>query len=271
MNDIRAQLIQPDQQRTATPTPTPTPTPTTNNLRHCFHVKSKSIDGGDISHHKRMKFSPPSPVELNAKGSFNELEGINSSLCEGYLFIQSKALWMFPNHLWKKRYFTLKGDVLFFTKSKGDLIFQDTTPAIEIEADTGIYPEENLKGKSKYLIRICKGKQTFTLCSESEDDRNTWLACLLTVITQKYVVNFKAGFYKSVRLNYKPNKAKTHQRHSSFIPRKAPEDGFDPKFSRIDERGSIIMSRTESLFEISPSQKKEFPFHERQTSFVEMQ
>lgn len=231
-------------------------------------IKSKSIDTSEIQHHKRMKMSPPSPVENN-NTIINSLEGINANLCEGYLYIQSKALWMFPSHLWKKRYFRLKGDVLYFTKNKGDLIFEDTTPAIEIEADTGIYPEENLKGKAKYFIRICKGKQTFILCSESEEDRNTWMACLLTVITQKYVVNFKAGFYKSVRLNYKPTKVKTHQRHSSFIPKsRFSEDGeFAPQFARIEEKG---MTRTESLFEISPTQNKEFSYTTDRTSFVAM-
>lgn len=223
-------------------------------------VKSKSIDISDLQHNKRMKLSS---VENN---NYNSLEGINSSLCEGYMYIQSKALWMFPGHLWKKRYFRLKGDVLYFTKNKGDLIFEDTTPAIEIEADTGIYPEENVRGKAKYFIRICKGKQTYTLCSEKEEDRNTWMACLLTVITQKYVVNFKAGFYKSVRLNYKPSKVKTHQRHSSFIPKsRFSDDEFTPQFARIEEKG---MGRTESLFEISPTQNKEFTYANDRTSFV---
>ena len=229
-------------------------------------LKSKTIDISELQHNKRMKMSPLLPIENN-NTIINSLEGINSNLCEGYLFIQSKALWMFPSHLWKKRYFRLRGDVLYFTKNKGDLIFEDTTPAIEIEADTGIYPEENLKGKAKYFIRICKGKQTFILCSESEEGRNNWMACLLTVITQKYVVNFKAGFYKSVRLNYKPTKVKTHQRHSSFIPtsRYSEDAEFTPQFARIEEKG---MNRTESLFEISPTQNKEFSYTTDRKSFV---
>jgi len=235
------------------------------NANRGYVTKAKSFDSAEIQN-KRMKFSPPSPLDLK-KTNFNEFEGVNSNLCEGYLYIQSKSLWMFPNHLWKKRYFRLRNDVLYFTKNKGDLIFEDTTPAIEIEADTGIYPEENVKGKAKYFIRICKGKQNFILCSEDEEDRNMWLACLLTVITQKYVVNFKAGFYKSVRLNYKP-KPKTHQRHSSFSPKRITDED---QFSIVDDKAPIVMGRAESLFNISPTSAKEFPFSHERNSFVAMQ
>lgn len=222
---------------------------------------------------KRMRFSPPSPLEIQQdirNANYNEYEGKSTNLCENYLYIQSKSVWKFPNHLWKQRYFTLRHDVLYFTKNKGDLIFEDTTSAIEIEADTGIYPEElECKGKKKFLIRICKGKSTHVLCSESEEVRNTFLACLLTVITQKYVVNFKCGYYKSVRLNYKP-KVKAQQRHSSFVPTRRPSEEELLRdrhhFNRKEDHGSLIMNRTESLLNISPT-GKEFPFGNR-SSFV---
>lgn len=183
--------------------------------------------------------------------SFNEFEGKSLAHCEGYLYIQSRSLWRFPNHLWKRRYFTLRNDVLYFTKQKGDLIFEETTDKIEIEADTGIYPEESTKGSKKFFIRIAQGKQNYILCSADENDRNTWLASLLTVITEKYVINFKAGSYKSIRLNHKESRRIT-QRHSSFLPKSLTEnDVCVHEFSRKNNNGTLVLQKAESLFNLS--------------------
>ena len=213
-----------------------------------------------------MKWSRDQDFTLTSfKETFNEFEGEKPKSCEGYLYIQSRSLWRFPNHLWKRRYFTLRNDCLYFTKEKGDLIFSDSTHKIEIEADTGIYPEDHTKGKSKFLIRITQGKQNYVLCSGDETDRNTWLASLLTVITQKFVVNFKAGCYKSIRLNYKP-RPKVTQRHSSFVPKRVTDEDRQNEFSRKLASGSMILNKAESLFNLSTSHK-DSTYYER-TSFV---
>jgi len=172
---------------------------------------------------------------------------------EGYLFIQSKSLWRFPQHLWKKRYFTLINDTLYFTKHEEEIINEENTATrIEIEADSGIYPEENVKGKSKFYIRITQGKQNFILCSPDEIERNKWLSSLLTVITQKYVVNFKGGAYKSIRLNYKEKKQiPIKQRHSSFVPRRFSDDDRQNEFKIKTHFGSLVLTKAESMFNLN--------------------
>ena len=174
--------------------------------------------------------------------TLNEYEGKIQTKVEGYLYMQCLCLWKFPTHLWRRRYFTLKNDTLYFTKDEKDILNQDKTSKIQIEADTGIYPEENKKGKSKYYIKIISGIQRFVLCSTSENERDEWLSSLLTVITQKYVTHFKGNKYSSIKLNLKSKSTKKATRISSEI---TPEITLDKK-----ENGRLAIDRSESMFDL---------------------
>nr|XP_047145334.1 uncharacterized protein LOC124818442 [Hydra vulgaris] len=118
----------------------------------------------------------------------NEHEGINIISCEGYLYMHIKSFWRPSGFTVKRKYFTLRKETLFITKQRGDLIFEDGSDnRIDIHSDTGIFSEENLKGKYQYGIRITNGKQSFLLSAANAEYRNAWLSTLLTVVTKKFV------------------------------------------------------------------------------------
>lgn len=174
-----------------------------------------------------------------------------STTLEGYVYIQSKSLWRFPTHLWKRRYFVLRNDCLYFVKDEKDKIHLDHAACIEIESDTGIYPEDNTKGKQKFYIRINQDRQNFILCFVDNVERNKWLSSLLTIITQKYMSNFKSGAYKSIKLNYNQKRHKPlRMRHSSFLPRRGSEDTRNdiPFLNRF---GSLALRKAESMFNLN--------------------
>ena len=185
--------------------------------------------------------------------TFSNMNERSSRLCEGYLYLQGHRLWRFPNHLWNRKYFTLKNDCLYFTKEKGELTFEDAKNKIEIEADTGIYPEESTKGKERYFIRITQGKQQYVLCSGKENDRNIWLASLLTVITQKFINNFKSEYYKSIPLNYRTRQNKIQKQKRL---RSKSDDDRKHEFSIKLKTGSLLLTKPESLFNLTTAPKE---------------
>lgn len=134
---------------------------------------------------------------------------------EGYLFMQNQVLWKFPMHTWKRRYFVLENDFLYFTKDVDEKVSLMKTAKIQIDADTGIYPEDSQRGR--FYLRITQGKQNYLLYTNDLNERNTWLNALLTIITRKYVVHFKSGAYKSLRLNYRRSSDVPNNRNSSYF------------------------------------------------------
>ena len=180
--------------------------------------------------------------------------------CEGHLYIQSKTLWKFPPYLWKRRYFVLQRDVLYFFKTRESMcedtdLDEQSSNLLKIQSDTGIYPEESCsKGFKKYLIRITHGKLNYVLCTSSEQDRNTWLASLLTVITRKFI-----GSLAKKPNNTKPvpkQKSKSlSARYSSFFP--APEDADcaddDAVFLLKTSTGPVY--KAESMFDLSSDRR----------------
>lgn len=188
-----------------------------------------------------MKMKQISVTSLNSiPEALNEFEGLKSTSCEGYLYLQSPGIWGLPTPLWKRKYCILRDDCVYMTKKYGDLIIPDVTSNIQIQSDTGIYPDEHYRGKYKYCIRITQEKQTYILCSKTENERNKWLNSLLTLITKKYIINFKSCAYETIRLPSKiKRKSILSRRHSSFEEQAKDEvDAKDARF-RLYSDGAI--------------------------------
>lgn len=141
------------------------------------------------------------------------------NICEGLLKMQIHS-WKFPSWvwLWKRRYFKLRQNRLYFIEKQGDLLHPESTPYITIEIDTDICPEiQKGKLRDKYFIRI-KKKTTYVLQAYSEPEWTKWVAALLTVISSKYLRNFKIGRYETVKLKQAPEKRQINRsRHSKTL------------------------------------------------------
>ena len=130
----------------------------------------------------------------------NEFEGKTVLSCEGFLFMQQKSMFNLPFYGCKRRYFKLHHDCLYILKENIDVSSDGYANKINIESDTGIFPEENTRIKKKYSIRITQGIRSYILHAFEESDRNTWLSILLTIVTKKVVSTFEnnAGRLKNV-------------------------------------------------------------------------
>jgi len=117
---------------------------------------------------------------------------MEKTFCEGYLYVQNRSFWRFPKHVWKRQYFTLKNDFLYISECKSDNLYDyEKSTCIRIGLDTGIYPRDNINGNPKYYIRITTGKQSYTLRSMEESDRNGWMTGLLTSMSNTLMGTYK--------------------------------------------------------------------------------
>ncbi|XP_068705924.1 differentially expressed in FDCP 6 homolog [Montipora capricornis] len=100
-----------------------------------------------------------------------------ATLKEGYLFKQSRTVWK----LWKARFFILKTTGLFYYKKKshcsglalGVIAFRDISMQVDEVGDK----------KRKFCLKIHADGKTFSLCCFSEEERNSWMAAILTAVT----------------------------------------------------------------------------------------
>jgi len=114
--------------------------------------------------------------------------------CEGYLYVQNRSFWKLSKHAWKRKYVALRRDSLYITEDKCDSVSEsEKIECIKIRTDTGIYPRDHEGEKNKYYIRITSGKQNYTLRSEVEDDRNTWITSLLMSMSNTLFGNSTAS------------------------------------------------------------------------------
>ena len=102
-----------------------------------------------------------------------------ATLREGYLFKQSRSVWK----LWKARFFILKTTGLFYYKKKshcsglpalGVIPFKDISMQVDEVGDSK---------RRKFLLKIHADGKTFCLCCFSEEERNSWMAAILTAVT----------------------------------------------------------------------------------------
>ena len=158
------------------------------------------------------------------------------NICEGLLKMQIHS-WKFPSWvwLWKRRYFKLRQNRLYFIEKQGDLLHPESTPYITIEIDTDICPEiQKGKLRDKYFIRI-KKKTTYVLQAYSEPEWTKWVAALLTVISSNYLRNFKIGRYETVKLKQAPEKRQINRsRHSKTLDRDSGDKAGQQKLTTND-------------------------------------
>lgn len=109
-----------------------------------------------------------------------------ATLREGYLFKQSRSVWK----LWKARFFILKTTGLFYYKKKsycsglalGVIPFKDISMQVDEVGDR----------RRKFCLKIHADGKTFSLCCFSEEERNSWMAAILTAVTS-YVIDQHEG------------------------------------------------------------------------------
>ena len=128
--------------------------------------------------------------------SLNDFEGKTLTNHEGYLYKKHQSVIGFPKSVWKKKYMKLKDGCLYITRTKGDVILHEKTKKVEIKPDTGIYPENDKKDKPRFYLRVNFCKKSYIFRTDNETERNTWLAALLTVMTQTFVKLYKQNSSK---------------------------------------------------------------------------
>lgn len=109
-----------------------------------------------------------------------------ATLREGYLFKQSRSVWK----LWKARFFILKTTGLFYYKKKshcsglalGVIPFKDISMQVDEVGDK----------KRKFCLKIHADGKTFCLCCFSEEERNSWMAAILSAVAS-FVIDQHEG------------------------------------------------------------------------------
>ena len=80
---------------------------------------------------------------------------------------------------WKKRWFVLQGDTLFYFKTQQDADLTGTIP-LEFDSECKEDTSSNVKGK-KYHFTVSTSKRTFVIFSDKEEITKAWV----NIITQK--------------------------------------------------------------------------------------
>eukprot|EP00009_Paramoeba_aestuarina_P003717 CAMPEP_0201512680 /NCGR_PEP_ID=MMETSP0161_2-20130828/4883_1 /ASSEMBLY_ACC=CAM_ASM_000251 /TAXON_ID=180227 /ORGANISM="Neoparamoeba aestuarina, Strain SoJaBio B1-5/56/2" /LENGTH=465 /DNA_ID=CAMNT_0047908615 /DNA_START=37 /DNA_END=1434 /DNA_ORIENTATION=- len=81
---------------------------------------------------------------------------------------------------WKKRWFVLKGDTLFYFKTQKDT---DLTGSIPLEVDSECKEEKSEKGK--YHFTVSTAKRTFCIYSDNEATTKDWVKAINEKIKEK--------------------------------------------------------------------------------------
>ena len=152
----------------------------------------------------------------------------------GFFFVQNQCLW--KAH-WKNRLLILKGDHVFLFKTKKGFEKQ-WIDKMQIDENVGIYLErsESKHKDTEYHIRLVKGWKTYHLSTNSEEERDSWIASLLTVISRKLVENSSST----------PNT-------SSIAPNSPSAEAQDDCISICNYNTSIRTRKIESSDDISES------------------
>lgn len=101
----------------------------------------------------------------------------DSSIKEGYIWKQSKFTPL--KRRWKKRYFILSGDKLYFLKEKSEESV--SAKIIRILDIVSLMAEDFGFRRKKFGLRLrANNKEWFVLSCRSETERNDWITAVLT-------------------------------------------------------------------------------------------
>lgn len=101
----------------------------------------------------------------------------DSSIKEGYIWKQSKFTPL--KCRWKKRYFILSGDKLYFLKEKSEESV--SAKIIRILDIVSLMAEDFGFRRKKFGLRLrANNKEWFVLSCRSETERNDWITAVLT-------------------------------------------------------------------------------------------
>jgi len=101
------------------------------------------------------------------------VESLSPSDKEGYLTKQGGSV-----KTWKKRWFVLKGNRLYYFKSRKD---QDVTGIIELTKDSFVKKEEK---KKKYCFAVATSKRVFFMYPDTQTEQQEWLDKLDGVVSE---------------------------------------------------------------------------------------
>ena len=129
------------------------------------------------------------------KNQNQNMEYYKSNIKEGYMFVQNASVW--KPWAMKAKYFILTRECLYCYKRRGDL---DAIPKDVIPLDgISVTLDEGKSGlRKRFYIRLTSpqvGKSLNLFCFMSEE-RNEWLTCILSALTNKYT---DKGLAKSAR------------------------------------------------------------------------
>ena len=101
----------------------------------------------------------------------------NLSIKEGYVWKRTNLVPL--NRSWKKRYFVLNEDELFFFKEKGEESVSGKI--VRILDVVSLMAEDFGFRRKKFGLRLrAKNKESYILSCSSEADRNDWITAVLT-------------------------------------------------------------------------------------------
>jgi len=117
-----------------------------------------------------LRFRRPGYCEKFASNEY-------SSIKEGYIWKQSKFTPL--KRRWKKRYFILSGDKLYFLKEKSEESV--SAKIIRILDIVSLMAEDFGFRRKKFGLRLrANNKEWFVLSCCSETERNDWITAVLT-------------------------------------------------------------------------------------------
>lgn len=106
----------------------------------------------------------------------NCIKDQDTSIKEGYIWKQSKFTPL--NRRWKKRYFILSGDKLYFLKEKSESV---SVKIIRILDIVSLMVEDFGFRRKTFGLRLrANNKQSLIVSCNSEAERNDWMTAVLT-------------------------------------------------------------------------------------------
>ena len=166
----------------------------------------------------------------------------------GFFFVQSGCLW---TARWKNRLLILKGEYIFIYRTEKGFTDQ-WIDKMHIDSNVQIYLEESeTREKIKiYHIRLVKGWKTYNLCTNSEEERDSWITSLLTVISRN-VMEYDP---LSCPLSTEQSTNQTAPRLSFVTPLLAGDDyGFNRSAEKSESSEDISENTRQSLKRIPRS------------------
>ena len=193
----------------------------------------------------------------NNMNMLNEFEGITITSFKGLVEMQSRSL--FSSQIWKEKYLIVEDGYMYFLKDIKHSVDESTTLKVEMEPNSGIYPEENLDQKAKFFIRFTSSKHDISLAFSDHAIRDNLLICLMTLMTQQFVNGAKvipkrSSFYRKViekgfnRLTPTSNSFKSKQKNEKGATEKVSlskdKDAYRKKSTGMDNMASHLTQST---------------------------